>query len=244
MESCFSHDAVLEAHVIVTSSQLAKTQANRDGTLDKLEHALAEYSITGQRPQHKNGGMTAVVGMGETVDSIETYKTELVELNKQVNEGMDGLKEKIQAMSTALELGTQSVALRSFDNDEITSLVPHEQQPETADDNDTTKISTGGKLGLGTVTGALGNVTNVATGALGNVTNVATSAAGGVVGGAANLATSAVNLVSGTEDGVAHPSGFVTFAKLSTASAALQMVHHPQPFTMEVMEAPDPDDSK
>ena len=43
-------------------------------------------------------------------------------------------------------------------------------------------------------------------------------------------------------DGRPRDAGFVAFTKLSTAHAALQMIHHPSPYVMHVQEAPDPDD--
>lgn len=46
------------------------------------------------------------------------------------------------------------------------------------------------------------------------------------------------SLVSGSEDGGARESGFVTFNKLSTTQAALQMVHHETPFEIQGFEAP------
>uniref|UniRef100_A0A7S2Y2R3 CSC1/OSCA1-like 7TM region domain-containing protein n=2 Tax=Entomoneis paludosa TaxID=265537 RepID=A0A7S2Y2R3_9STRA len=52
----------------------------------------------------------------------------------------------------------------------------------------------------------------------------------------------AVSFVTGSDDGELYPSGFVVFKKISTANAALQMIHHRKPFTMEVIEAPNPKD--
>ena len=43
-------------------------------------------------------------------------------------------------------------------------------------------------------------------------------------------------------DGRPRDAGFVAFTKLSTTNAALQMLHHPTPYVMNVQEAPDPDD--
>jgi hypothetical protein len=58
------------------------------------------------------------------------------------------------------------------------------------------------------------------------------------VGNVKNLAS----FVLGNGDGTPRDAGFVVFTKLSTTHAALQMVHHPKPFVMEVTEAPDPHD--
>ena len=48
--------------------------------------------------------------------------------------------------------------------------------------------------------------------------------------------------VLGNGDGTPRDAGFVSFTKLSTTHAALQMVHHPLPFVMSVQPAPDPND--
>ena len=47
--------------------------------------------------------------------------------------------------------------------------------------------------------------------------------------------------VLGSGDGTPLNAGFVVFSKLSTTHAALQMIHHPRPFVMDVHEAPMPD---
>jgi hypothetical protein len=48
--------------------------------------------------------------------------------------------------------------------------------------------------------------------------------------------------ILGSGDGTPLDAGFVVFSKLSTTHAALQMIHHPRPFVMDVQEAPDPED--
>ena len=238
MRSCFSHDAVLEARVAYTASKLGKVESDRETTMANLEHALAEYEITGTRPKHKNGKNlvadvvpgAAVVGMAEAVDSIDTYKQELSELNEQVDKGMSEIEEKIVSSGTMPEWGSHSQPLRSFaGNDEVTSMLSHDMDLENK--NEGSKKEDEGPI---TIVG----------GALNNVGNLATGVVGGALGQAGNLAAGAVNLLTGGEDGVAYPAGFVVFNKLATANAALQMVHHSKPFSMEICEAPDPDDSK
>jgi Late exocytosis, associated with Golgi transport/Calcium-dependent channel, 7TM region, putative phosphate len=48
-------------------------------------------------------------------------------------------------------------------------------------------------------------------------------------------------LLSKTE-GQPRTSGFVVFANLYTAQTAIQMIHHPKPYVMDVIAAPAPDD--
>lgn len=57
------------------------------------------------------------------------------------------------------------------------------------------------------------------------------------------LAKSAVSLLPTTEEGEFYNAGFVTFSSLRTTTAALQMIHHDKPFSVEVLEAPRPEDS-
>jgi len=58
------------------------------------------------------------------------------------------------------------------------------------------------------------------------------------------VATSAISLVKGAHDGEFYSGGFVSFNSLSVTNAARQLVHHASPYDMEVLPAPDPNDSK
>lgn len=60
--------------------------------------------------------------------------------------------------------------------------------------------------------------------------------------GANKLASQAVSMVKGGEDGTYYSGGFVSFANLSTTNAARQMVHSATPFQLEAAQAPDPND--
>lgn len=53
---------------------------------------------------------------------------------------------------------------------------------------------------------------------------------------------SAALAILNSEDGEPLNSGFVSFTRISTTNAALQMVHHHTPFCMNVAEAPNPED--
>lgn len=56
------------------------------------------------------------------------------------------------------------------------------------------------------------------------------------------LVGAAVGLLAAEEDGAPFTAGFVTFRTLRATQAALQMIQYPEPFAMEVLEAPEPDD--
>jgi hypothetical protein len=51
-----------------------------------------------------------------------------------------------------------------------------------------------------------------------------------------------VPIVLNRGEGMPRPGGFVVFSNLYTVQTALQMVHHSEPYTMEVQEAPAPED--
>ncbi|KAL7556777.1 hypothetical protein ACA910_005220 [Epithemia clementina (nom. ined.)] len=76
----------------------------------------------------------------------------------------------------------------------------------------------------------------------GRAVDTATSVANKATSVATDAAGRAVTMVLGGDEGEIISAGFVVFTKHSTANAALQMIHHKTPFTMEVMEAPDPKD--
>jgi len=66
--------------------------------------------------------------------------------------------------------------------------------------------------------------------------------------GATHLATSAVtgalSMMTKNEEGTYYTGGFISFKNLSSTNAAIQMVHHARPFTMQAQHAPDSDDGK
>jgi hypothetical protein len=74
--------------------------------------------------------------------------------------------------------------------------------------------------------------------------NVVTSGVNVVATGALDVANSGLNLLKGIDEGEYYDAGFATFTNLCTTNAALQMVHHAKPFDIEVLPAPDPEDSK
>jgi hypothetical protein len=57
-----------------------------------------------------------------------------------------------------------------------------------------------------------------------------------------NSAGAVVPIILNRTDGTARDAGFVVFKSLYATQMALQMVHHPKPYTMEVTPAPEPSD--
>jgi hypothetical protein len=56
------------------------------------------------------------------------------------------------------------------------------------------------------------------------------------------LAGKLAESLQGEEDGAYYSGGFLSFNSLHTTNAARQMVHHKSPFSLEVLQAPDPGD--
>jgi hypothetical protein len=73
------------------------------------------------------------------------------------------------------------------------------------------------------------------------IMNVAIGATDGLTSGVANVTQGMKALVVGEEDGEPYGAGFVTFKSIQAAQTALQMIQYPEPFAMEVLEAPDPE---
>lgn len=262
MRSCFAGDSVIEASVMFTAGHLAKTQANRADALFRLEHALALYSLNdGKRPTHYKG-VGGTVGLGDKVDSIQEYKQELIQLNRQVDEGISFLQDRIESINTeptwttanddkmVVYNGPQDLKDDDKGDEEEGSKEPN----KTADEQGSTPLQDDdgnveeGKKGKHNTFSKAGKVVNevgqAATGAVGNAVNTAGQLATGVAGDAMELAAGAARMITGTEDGIPYPSGFVVFSNLATANAALQTVSHPTPFCMDIGEAPEPDDSE
>lgn len=79
-------------------------------------------------------------------------------------------------------------------------------------------------------------------GVTGKTTTEALKSVGGAAGAATSGALAASKFVLGGEDGKVRDAGFVSFSTLKARASAVQMLHHPAPFTMQVTEAPLPKD--
>ena len=75
-------------------------------------------------------------------------------------------------------------------------------------------------------------------------TSKATSSVALLANSTKAVANTATGLVSKNPDGDFQSAAFVSFRTLAHKNAALQMVHHDKPFSIEVAEAPGPEDSE
>jgi len=92
-----------------------------------------------------------------------------------------------------------------------------------------------------TANATVGVAAKTAKGTVDVAAKTANVAAGAAAKTAAAAAKQAMSLFT-SEDGRPLSSGFVTFTNLEATNSARQTIHYPQPFTMEVMDAPAPDD--
>jgi hypothetical protein len=219
---CFSEDdSVLEARIRIEATNLGKKVLERDALLARLENAIAVMDATGDAPMHKS----KVRGVGK-VNSISTYKAELEELQKDLGARIasleaksfagEGLANKSEDLKTFAEEGcikTDDTKARGYLKLDEDEEVEFARTPYDDDLAGSRK-----ELGKDGATPA--------------------GAGGGTVKGLASTATSILT----SEDGAIYGAGFVTFSKLNTCHIARQTIHSHVPFSMEVLEAPDPED--
>ena len=84
----------------------------------------------------------------------------------------------------------------------------------------------------------LGSASSLVSSSIKNSIHTAATAANAATSSAAGMARM---LLDRQEDGQPHSAGFVTFKNLRAAQAAKQMLQYPEPFAMEVLEAPQPE---
>lgn len=253
----FSDDsAVLEAHIPIKTPNLERIIAQRNAVLTQLERALARYKSTlargdGIRPRHQE-----TILLGRTVDSIHYYNDRLIKLNHEVAERISALHQAMisdefsSTQSSDLapviqnpttddplapnisELTTEYSSLLEHSRIDKSDVVPsdamfsNKHRDQTLFQRESSLLSSSSLLHP-LLTSTAASVATVAT--------VATKAT-------QEIAAKAVAVVASNVDGEVHSSGFVVFSRRSTVNAALHMIHHPKPFAMEVLEAPDPED--
>ncbi|CAB9518635.1 CSC1-like protein [Seminavis robusta] len=205
-----------EAHITMKTSNLQKAVAERADTVARLEHAVAEEEIHGERPRHSADNLIVPVGSimgGQTVDSIDFYVKQLKAQNKDVTERIETLRENA-------DKDMEVRAANSGDDVDV------DNTSDTAEED----------------TGFLTFVRSSAVNVVSNVAENTTSLTTGATGLVASAAGQAVNLLTGDEDGAVYSAGFIVFKKLSHVQTALRMTHYEVPYSMECLEAPDPQD--
>lgn len=211
--------AVLETNIAVKTTNLQALVARREKNLLRLEYAIAEKEKNGKAPKHKierklvpGVSVPGFIGNAEEVDSIAYYSSELMEQNKDITERIDRLRLEAE----------QSVVIK----------------PSTSS-TDSSTLNGASDEELGFLSFVKSSATNVVSGVKGGTTSI-TAGATDLIGKAAKEAVSLVVKADG--DGEVYSAGFVVFKKLSTVEAAKQMIHDGTPYSLEVVDSPNPDD--
>lgn len=88
---------------------------------------------------------------------------------------------------------------------------------------------------------SFGDVRGAAKDGIGGAAKLVSGSAHLVSGSAQLVGSGALSLLKGKADGTPRDAGFVSFTSLKAKASALQMLHHPKPFCLDVEETPVPD---
>jgi Late exocytosis, associated with Golgi transport/Cytosolic domain of 10TM putative phosphate transporter len=264
VEEYFRHGfptSVLQALLRVKAPNLSRLVSKREALVSKLEHAVSWERKSGRTLTHRTSSMFSLCrsttgDSSRRVNTVEHYSSELSALNQTVSERIDAIssgsirpssgrstmmqKDEEQGLnrhgawfgrrqpllnSSSEEANLQPTPPDSFNtnnsagDDERVPLSPsHDDHAENGDADEPTS-------GRG--------------GALQSLVTVAKSRA---LSAAAVPLQAATSILHGPTEGEPYTAGFVTFTRLSAVHASLQMVQNEEPFAMQVVEAPDPDD--
>jgi Cytosolic domain of 10TM putative phosphate transporter len=235
---CFGPEHVVETRIRVKAPSLQTQVANRDKLLTKFAHALAYEELTNREYMVKKSVLS---GTRERV--LETTSRELKASNEDICNRINAIEAKTNVTGASpiifdvtsvagncvgdISVFDDSVAADQHQNSTEAS-VQLDKATGTVPNQDITVDESSGS-GLKLISNALKGISETTK---------------GVASGALDVAASSLNLLNNNEDGEFYDAGFVSFSNLCTTNAALQMVHHSTPFDVEVMAAPDPEDSE
>jgi len=208
----FSSDQILETQIAVDIPQLEALSAERVDLVKKLEHAINMRNATGVLPMHRSPPL-----IGRRVDSIETYTTQLEEMNEDIALRIDTIQTKVRVtrkVKTPIDdnlggISTEAGATRHQSMIEILRIRPDYQHLKE-------EISKSLEKGQALVRTSIETIKKEA-----NALN---------------------DKIFHTNDGGERSAGFVTFKTLLTAAKCRQLLHHHTPFVFTVSDAPKPDD--
>ena len=246
--TCFSHDAVVEAHIALKIPNLEKQYAFREKIVNKLEHAINIEELKGKTPSHRS----LLAGSTRKLNSIDTYTDELQQMNEEIKSLIIDIEEKNNPMSFRQDLEAEGGSIRKGLDGRLSSLSFDESYtvdaskfeptlPELDEDYRAPAYALVAKDGNEYSNNSSRLSAHVLSGVK-SATGKVKAATGKVKAVTGNVAAAGLSLVLRNQDGEPREAGFVTFATLKTAQAALQQIHHEVPFTMETAEAPQPDD--
>ena len=145
---CFGEDSIVEARCPLVIPNLEKAVAERDATVEKLEHALAQFQHSGERPTHKEprnkDQKMSFCGPKVQVDSIETYTQQLEEQNTSVEEQIGKLLE------------IQSGSMHMMNQTDTVDVDDDGQSPKNLAASASAAVSKSMKMATGSATAAIG----------------------------------------------------------------------------------------
>jgi hypothetical protein len=221
---------VLDAHVAFKIPHLKKKVAEREKLVAKLEHAINVEEVRGITPMRR-------ATTGPEVSIVDSLFEELGELNKYITEAIEKIELKSNDVNFPLEdesgLNYPPLLVETASSSEQNS----DDGLESTITLDTHPTPLGSPPGPPAEmhSNLFANLKSQATKNAKNITSIIPTQS------VVELAHQARSLIAQEEDGEPHSAGFVKFKSLRSAQAAIQMIQYPEPFAMEVLEAPQPE---
>ncbi|KAL3942356.1 MAG: hypothetical protein SGARI_000293 [Bacillariaceae sp.] len=248
-------NGVLETRIAMECPNIKKKVAERDSLIAKLEHTINIETVKGQTPQDKKSGRPLVDVLYEQLDNLNQDITAMIEHVEALQEAED-YDERTRLLQND-EFGSRHNFVGGNNGDDNKSLPrdvsfsPKASRSATIQESEDFEDSLANGEDYGgtqTDNGAPPSSFHSASSMFrfaGSLASKTAGAAAGVASKTANVAASGVGAAMAlfsTEDGKPMTAGFVTFSNLQAVHAARQMMQYPQPFTLEVFDAPAPDD--
>ena len=270
--SCFSDKAVLEARVRIKAPSLQSAVSKRDKLVSQLEHAINYEQLKGQAPQHRSNLVAGALvdSIPAYANALKEANDEVTKMIVEIEQTIErkSVRQNLgnRAASNALSLNPlYRGSMYQFNRMEVPAVDDSFDQPrlvptEVTELEELGNTSELNPLHISAIThdqsmecdvlASTETGSNPPTFRLGEQESNP-SAPRIMIGQGVQLVSSktkllakkAVSFIPSTKHGEFYNAGFVTFSSLRTTSAALQMIHHDRPFSVEVLEAPRPDDS-
>ena len=132
----YTNASVLEVHFLMKVPSLTKIVARRDVVVNKLERAIMLRERTGREPTHSQRALLSLRG-SERVNSIDSYTQELLDLNRDITERIEEIRQKQRNPSPqqVTEISTDETATDELAKLPVThSTLLHVEQPATETD--------------------------------------------------------------------------------------------------------------
>jgi hypothetical protein len=233
---------------------------------------LSKVELLWQQLETLNDEITAMIENIENSQESEDRQEEVRLLNEIAEEqsvtswSVDTPHHTMSSLSSPNKRASlaQATAIPSTIGEDYRETEDHENEEENLNADTTTESndpsSSSRQLTAASMVNLAGSFANRAVGAAANTVSKTANVAANTVSKTANVAANTVSKTAvvaagaasgvagaamalfSSEDGKPLTAGFVTFTNLQATYAAMQMIQYPQPFAMEVMEAPSPRD--